>query len=434
MTFPSVRWKRAVSGIPPEKRLSKEAVTTISIHSFFQLGASMSGVFLNLYLWRLTESLAINGLYALLSYAVGPIVFAIGGKYAKTMDRLFAYRLGIAMTAAFYLLVILAGPRVVDYYYVFAILAGASGAFYWIGYLTLMFDVSTDANRIRYLGLNSICFNLAGLVGPAAAGFIIGLADGLEGYMIVFTIAFVTFVLATIGSFRLKAQGSHHKSYYLKLMPLLFRKDVTFRHSLFGWMFLGLYQGLLLFLPNILLFDALGREDWVGYAGVALLGLTILASYLLSRYALPELARRYALIAASAFTAGAALLTLFGVRAWTVALFAISYYGCIPLLINSFSAYHYRLVGRLPLKGNLRVETIVARETFLNAGRVVALFLLIAFSSNLDSPWLGVVVLAAAAAQFNFAWVIKRERDETPGAPAHSSARGPAEAERKLEA
>ncbi len=412
MAILSALWKRYIPGVPPEKRLSKEAVTTISIHSFFQLGASMSGVFLNLYLWRLTESLAINGMYALLSYAVGPIVFAVGGKYAKTRDRLFAYRLGIAMTAAFYLLVIIAGTRVVDYYYVFAMLAGASGAFYWLGYLTLMFDVSTDQNRIRYLGLNSICFNLAGLVGPATAGFIIGLADGLEGYMIVFTVAFVTFLLATIGSFRLKTQGSHHKSYYLKLLPILFRKDAPFRHGLFGWMILGLYQGLLLFLPNILLFDALGREDWVGYAGVGLLGLTILTSYLLSRYAKPELARRYALIAASAFTAGAATLTLFGVQAWTVFAFAVSYYGCIPLLVNSFSAYHYRLVGRLPLKGNLRVETIVARETFINVGRVVALFLLIALSSSLDSPWLGVVALGAAAMQFNFAWVIKREKGD----------------------
>jgi len=412
MALPSVQWKRFAPSVPIEKRLSREAVTTIAIHSFFQLGASMSGVFLNLYLWRLTENLTINGMYSLLSYAIGPIVFSIAGKYAKTRDRLFTYRLGIALTASFYLLVIVAGTRVVDYFYLFAMMAGTSGAFYWLGYLTLMYDVSTDSNRIRYLGLNSICFNLAGLIGPAAAGLIIGLGDGLEGYMLVFTIAFVMFVGATIGSFRLKAQGSHHKSYYLNLLPLLVRKNAPFRHGLYGWLFLGSYQGLLLFLPNILLFDALGREDWVGYAGVALLGLTILTSYLLSRHGRPALAKRYTLAAAAAFTAGAALLTLFGARVWTVAAFAVSYYACIPLLVNSFSAYHYRMVGRLPLKGNLRVETIVARETFINLGRVAALFLLIALSSDLHSRWLGIVALAAALMQFNFAWVIKREEED----------------------
>jgi len=48
--------------------------------------------------------LAINGMYTLITYAVDPVVFAVAGKYAKTNDRLFTYRLGIALTALLYLL------------------------------------------------------------------------------------------------------------------------------------------------------------------------------------------------------------------------------------------------------------------------------------------------------------------------------------------
>ncbi|HZG84654.1 MFS transporter [Paenibacillus sp.] len=411
MTLPlMLRRRPAPASLPPEKRLSKEAVATITLHSLYQLGASMSGVFLNLYLWRLTESLTINGWYALLTYAIGPPAFLLAGKFAKTRDRLFTYRIGIAATALFYLLVVIAGARVADYFFVFALLQGTAGAFYWLGYLTLMYDVSTDANRIRYLGLNSIAFNLAGLIGPATAGFVIALHGGLEGYMLVFTGAFLLFAATTAGSFRLKAQGTHHKSYYVRLVPLLLRKNEAFRHGLYGWWCLGLYQGLLLFLPNILLFHVLGQEDLVGYAGVGLLGLTIATSYALSRYGKPEFAKRYSLAAAAAFTTGAATLAAFGVTPWTVAAFAMSFYACMPLLVNSFSAYHYRLVGQLPLKGNLRVETIVARETFINLGRVIGLILLILLSKDLSSPWLGAVVLFAAAMQFHFAWIIKRER------------------------
>jgi YQGE family putative transporter len=417
MAFPQLLRSvlRQREGIPLEKRLSKEAMTTITIHSCYQLGASMSGVFLNLYLWRLTESLLINGLYTLLSYLIGPIAFAFAGKYAKTRDRLFTYRLGIGLTALFYMFVIMAGTRVVDYFYVFAIMGGISGAFYWLGYLTLMYDVSTDDNRIRYLGLNSIAFNLAGLTGPAIAGLVISLNEGLQGYMIVFTAAFIMFLITTIGSFRLRAQGTHHKSYYLRLLPLLFHKDKPFRHGLFGWMFLGLYQGLLLFLPNILLYTVLEQEDLVGYAGVGLLTLTILTSYLLSRYGKAEWAKRYSLTAAFAFTTGASVLVAFGVQLWTVIAFTVLFYGCIPLLVNSFSAYHYRMVGRLPLKGNLRVETIVARETFINIGRVIGIFSLIMLSENIQSFWLGAVIFAAALMQFNFAWVIKPEPEQEHG-------------------
>jgi len=397
------------TGVPPEKRLSKEAVTTIVIHGFFQLGASMSGTFLTLYLWRLTEDLFVNGLYALISYLIGPIAFAVAGRYAKTRDRLFTYRLGIALTALFYLFVIAAGTRVVDYFYLFALMGGTAGAFYWLGYLTLTYDVSTDGNRIRYLGLNSIVFNLAGLIGPAVSGWIITMSGGgLEGYTTVFIVAFLMFVVTTLGSFRLRAMGSHHKAYYLNLMPLVFRKDAAFRHCLIGWLFLGAYQAILMLLPNILLYQAFKQEAAVGYAGVVLLGLTIATSYLLSRRGKEALAKRYCLSAAAAFSAGSAVLVCFGVQTWSVLVFVVLYYACVPLLINSFSAYHYRLVGQLPLKGNLRVETVVARETFINGGRVIGLLALILLSDDLNSPMVPLVLFGAALLQFNFAWIIKK--------------------------
>ncbi|WP_274365110.1 MFS transporter [Paenibacillus thermotolerans] len=407
-----IQWKRPTPGgvrIPPEKRLSKEAATTIAIHSCYQLGASMSGVFLNLYLWRLTESLFINGLYTLLTYVIGPFAFAFAGKFAKTRDRLFTYRLGIGSTALFYFFVIVAGERVVDYFYLFALLSGISAGFYWLGYLTLMYDVSTDDNRIRYLGLNSIAFNLAGLIGPAFAGFLISRSGGLQGYMIVFTLAFFMFLLTTVGSFRLKSVGTHHKSYYLRMLPLLYRKNKPFRHGLYGWLFIGMYQGLMLFLPNILLYAVLEKEDLVGYAGGLLLALTVTTSYLLSRFGRGELAKRYIMVAAVSFTSGALILLVFGVHVWSVLLFAVSFFGFTPLLVNSFSAYHYRLVGQLPLKGNLRIETIVARESFINAGRVLGLLFLIMLSADIYSRWLGAVIVAASLMQFHFAWVIKPE-------------------------
>lgn len=404
-----LRWRPTLK-VDPMKRLSVEAVSSITLHSLYQLGASMAGVFLNLYLWRLTESLFINGMYTLVTYLIGPLAFIVAGKYAKTVDRLFVYRIGIFLTALFYLLVILAGERVVDYYIGFALIAGTSGGFYWLGYLTLMYDVSTDENRIRYLALNSIFFNFAGLIGPAAAGLIISLNDGLRGYMTVFTLAFIMFLVTTIGSFRLKSKGSHHKAYYIKLLPILIRRDRRFFSGLIGWKLLGMYQGLMLLLPNILLYHFLGQEDLVGYMGIGTLGLTILTSYMLSRFARPELARRYIMIAATGFTAGPLLLLIVGMNVWTVLFFIATFFAMAPMLVNSFSAYHYRLVGKLPLKGNLRVETIVAREIFINMGRAVSLIALIFLSTDLESIWLPLIALFAALMQFNFAWIVRDER------------------------
>lgn len=400
-------WHRQRAHVPPELRLSAEAVTSTAIHGFYQFGASMSGVFLNLYLWRLTEDLVINALYSLIAFAVSPVGFAVGGKLVKTRDRLVAYRAGIAMTALFYLLVIMAGTAVVKWYWLFGFMSGVASSFYWVGYLTLMYDVSTETNRIRFIGLNSIAFNAGGLAGPALAGTIIGMSGGLSGYITVFTISFFMFLLAALGSFRLKPAVSHHKAYYLKMMPLLYAKNGMFRRGLYGWLLMGLHQGLMLLLPNLLLYRVLESERLVGYLGAAFLGLTMLTSYAMSRFGKPEKARMYVLISSVAYAAGA-LLLIGGYQVWVVLAFLALYHAFVPLQANTYSAHYYNLVGKLPLKGHLRVETIVGREVFLNLGRVSSLLVMLLLSENLESPWIVVVILVATLAQIPIVWLIDR--------------------------
>jgi YQGE family putative transporter len=106
---------------------------------------------------------------------------------------------------------------------------------------------------------------------------------------------------------------------------------------------------------------------------------------------------------------------VFCLHLWTVLFFTVTFYGCIPLLVNLFTAYYYYLIGTLPLKGNLRVETVVVREMFLNTGRFVGILGLITVSSDLYSPWVGAVLFVTAILQFNFLWIIKpRQPHKTP--------------------
>src|SRR5690606_28753296 len=144
-------------------------------------------------------------------------------------DRMFVFRLGVIFSALFYLLVVLAQEQVADYFYIFAILNGLANSFYWTGYLVLMFDVSTQANRLRYMSTNTIVFTFANLIGPAFAGFIISRFVELTGYVIIFTMACCLFFFTSIISLRLKPIVSQHKRYYLPFMGLLIRKNRAFR-------------------------------------------------------------------------------------------------------------------------------------------------------------------------------------------------------------
>ncbi|MFS0723978.1 MFS transporter [Paenibacillus sp. 1P07SE] len=393
--------------MPLERRLSKEAVTSLIIHGCFQFGASMSGLFLNLYLWRLTGDLLVNGVYNIIVFFITPLGFALGGWIAKKKDRMVTYRLGIVLIALFYLGVIIAQERVVDFYVGFALFSGLAQGFYWTGYLVLMYDVSTDKNRIRFLAINMMVFNAAGLAGPALAGYIIQLSEGLSGYVMTFGIAFVSFFIAAVISFRIPTITSHHRTYYLKLVGAVLKRNRSWLLSLIGFLVLGLLQGIMLFLPNILLFQTVGREDWVGYLGVLFAFLTVVTGFIISRKAREEHAYRYVTLSSIGVICGAAVL-LIDISTWSVVTFMVVFSLCNPLTINTLTSYYYRIMGTLPLKGQLRIESVVMRELFLNIGRVVSIGLLILFARDVTSIRLPMVLVGAALLQLNLIWLVKR--------------------------
>ncbi|MFD0692688.1 MFS transporter [Paenibacillus sp. GCM10027628] len=395
--------------LPLEKQLSREAIISLIIHSTFQFGASMSGVFLNLYLWRLTHSLAVNGTYNIVVYILTPIGFALGGWMIKKKDRMVSYRLGITLIALFYLSVIISQEKLVEYYILFAIFNGLAAAFYWVGYLTLMYDVSTEQNRIRYLAFNMIFFTVATLAGPALAGFVIRLQEGLRGYSIVFSIAFFMFLLATLISLKIKASGGHHKVYYLKYAGLLMKKNDAWMKSLLGFFGMGLLQGTMLFLPNILLFKVVPREDIVGYLGVLYSSLSIVMGVFISKYAQANKARIYLAISTIGYLVGASLL-LGSLNVWSVVSFMILYSIFSPLQGNTMTGYYYGLISKLPLKGELKVESVVVREFFLNVGRVISIFCLISIGSELDGGWIPWILIVASLLQVALVWSVKKER------------------------
>ena len=186
-----------------------------------------------------------------------------------------------------------------------------------------MYDVSTPLNRIRYLAYNSITFTGAGLIGPALAGFIIS-RSGLQGYIFTFSLSFFMFLAAIIGSLKIRALPAQRKAYYLKYSWLLMRKNPDWLKSLFSFMGFGVLQGSMIFLPNILLFQVVSKEEWVGYLGVLFSGAMMASSYFISRNAQESRRYHYYLYSAVGFTFGAILLLL-NINLWTVISFMIVY-------------------------------------------------------------------------------------------------------------
>jgi len=385
-------------------RLSSEANVTLFNHGIYQFGNALSLVLVNLYLWRLTNDLWINGAFNFITLCAAPIASIYIGRIAKLKDRLFAYRAGIFLTALFYLLIVIVGERMVDYYIGFALMKGISTSFYWLGHFTMIADVTDDDNRHRYLGWNLMITNIAMLAGPAVAGAVSDWAGGMQGYTYVYSLAFVMFAYATVNSMKMKRRPTHHKTYYLKYSFAMMRKYPAFARSLWGWFLFGLPQGVLSYIPAILLYEAVPEESFVNYMNVLFLSVTILSGYLLARWGRTEQNANYLRIAALGFMFGSIPL-FFGVSLWTVVLFMLLFSFVKPIQNNAYTSYYYKLCGELPLKTHFRVEAVVLREVFTNAGRAAGVAALMAASSQVSTGALAWVLTFAAVLQLMIGWL-----------------------------
>lgn len=384
--------------------LSEQARITLFNHGIYQFGNALSAVLLHLYLWRLTNDLWVNGLFHLTVHLVSPLVSAPIGKIAKMKDRLFAYRAGIFLTAAFYLAILLAGERIVDGYIAFAALRGIAAACYWLGHFTMITDVTSDANRHRYLGLNLMITNFAALAGPAIAGSLLAVYGDWNGYTLVFALAFLMFAVAAAGSLRIKRKVTHHRTYYLKFALPIMRKHAAYGRSLWGWFLFGLPQGVLAYIPPILLYQAIPEESFVHYMNVLFLGVTIASGYILARWGRSEGNAAYLHMAAWGFIAGC-LPLYFGVSLWSVIVMMLIFSLMKPLQNNAYTSHYYRLSGLLPLGAHFRVEAVVLREVFTNAGRAAGVILWMVTSLYLEGEALKGMLTAAAAMQLLVGWL-----------------------------
>ncbi|WP_416151161.1 MFS transporter [Salipaludibacillus sp. HK11] len=381
--------------LPNEKRLSQLAITTLTNHTIFHFGNSLSLIFLNLYLWRLTNSLCINGLFNLIAILSQALVTLSVGKIAKQRDRITIYRYGILLTALFYFCILVTQESIVEYFYLFALLRGVAQSLYWLGYFTLMFEVSNDKNRHRYLGWNQISMGSANLIGPAASGAIISMFEGLNGYIVVFTIAFVMFTIATFGSFKMGKMETHHRQYYMKYLPQIIKRVPSFKNVLLGWFIIGFPQGVLMYIPPILLYTILLEESTVGYLNVIFLLISIISSYVISRLANVDKTREYLVIAAIGFLLSTSVLFL-GITIWTFVFFMAISAVFRPLQANAYAAHYFKWIGVIPLKEHFRVESVVLRESITNAGRGFGIIIFMLFSREIDEttiPWVLLVVL-----------------------------------------
>ncbi len=113
-------------------------------------------------------------------------------------------------------------------------------------------------------------------------------------------------------------------------------------------------------------------------------------------------------VAAAGFISGS-LILMIQISLGTVIAFMVLYSIFSPLQGNTLTSNYFGLMDSLPLKGELRVESVVVRETFVNIGRILAIMVLMLVSDGVNSPSLPWVILCASVVQAALVFLLKRK-------------------------
>jgi len=373
-------------------------------NGLFSLANGLSGLFTNVYLWRLKPGMqtpAYFNLFIMLTVLVGMPTL---GWLVKRWGAVVANVLGTSLYAGFYLALLLLQERAALHLVGLGIFMGLALTAYALAGHVLIYDTTSPERREAFLNRNGLVGSVAGLVAPLAAGWIVSALPGLVGYRVIFVSSFLLFTASAWISLGLHTRRPAEPYRLLEVLPGRHRK---WHRLLWSYMVSGLRDGIFSFAVSLLVFLATGGERSVGNFAFLTAGAGMVSFWLTGRYMTPE--NRDRLFPVGAVAMGLATAVLGLGPTWGVMLT----YGLIsavanPIWSTAFAATAFDVIREAGGERNLRVEMLAAREVPLNVGRVITLLAFLRLAPHLSSTSALQALLAVLGLTFPLVWWIAR--------------------------
>ncbi|EZH67783.1 hypothetical protein DH09_07600 [Bacillaceae bacterium JMAK1] len=337
----------------------------------YALSTALSNTFVNVYLWKQSEDILAIALYNLASVLFQPLAFFLAGRLTKRLDRTTVLRIGVGILAVFYLVVLLAGTNASQMLIILGAILGLGFGVYWLAFNVLTFEITEPETRDVFNGFLGLFSSFAGMIGPFSAGIIIHYFPGFVGYQTIFAISLLLFAIAVVLSFYFKRRNS---SGIFRISSVWQRRheDDDWRRILFAHFFQGLREGVFVFIIVIWIYTTTGSEMALGTYGLITSAISFFAYFLVGRYLKAKYRKSGILI--GALLLYLSLFIIIGDQTFTRLLI----YGMIisfayPLVFVPYVSMTYDIIGKAYKAASMRVEYLVMREWFLNAGRAFSI-------------------------------------------------------------
>ncbi|MBP2021313.1 YQGE family putative transporter [Clostridium punense] len=352
--------------------MTKEAKILLLMSALFTFAAGLSGIFVNIFFWKQTNSFIIIVIYNMLHYITTPMTFILGGIIAKKKNGIWSLRIGLILYAFFYSLMLFLGNRGGIYIYILGVIYGCAVGFYWLAFNTLSFDFTCVTNRDTFNGFNGSCAGVAAAIAPITSGYIITRYAGTKGYSIVFTITLSIFLILFFISLILKCNNYGSKVDFSRAFSKNCSDWSIIRKASALWGFRDVIIGVLV---NILIIQTTGSELSLGK--LTFIGaLVSSASYVLVQKVIKPPKRRLAIYIGTIGSFLAVVIISLKVSFNTLFIFMIMDSFFLPFFLIQLSSSTFNVINKIH-EEDLRIEYMINKDIMLNAGRVISSIILL---------------------------------------------------------
>lgn len=371
-----------------DKDVPVDLIYLLILGGFYSIGIFLSNTFVNVFLWKQSQSYLTIALFHLASAVFQMVAFILAGKKTKQWNHVIVLRIGILTLAMFFITVFLLNKSAANYAFLLGCLIGFGYGFYWLAYNVLTFEITEPETRDFFNGWLGILESMGGMAGPLIAGYIITKFANSTGYLIVFASSFLFFILAIATSILIQPRKAEGK-YNLSKVYRERKNNHNWRHLLNAHYFDGLRDGVFFFIVTLWVFTVTKSEMILGVFNLSLAAISLVA-YLIVTRTKQRISRKKQLFIGSLIL----YLAIFLIIKPDGTLFVFLYAGVVglsfPLFEIPYISLTYDVIGQLRSIKQLRVEYIVMREIFLNLGRIssITLFILfvLLFPENISIP------------------------------------------------
>ncbi|MCY0851614.1 MFS transporter [Thermoplasma acidophilum] len=185
-------------------------------YNLFAFANGMFGIFINILFFTRFSLLSVMEYQAAIQ-TTQTIMFILSGYMLRTTNARTLFSIGTVMRSfIIFGMVFLKGPFYVPY--TFGLLYGIPSGVFWAGNNTLSQAITRKVNRFNFLSTNSAISNLAGLLAPLIAGFIVSESPGagIARYRIDFVISALLLIAAGLIAMTIRETGERRKSFGIR--------------------------------------------------------------------------------------------------------------------------------------------------------------------------------------------------------------------------